>query len=549
MMTAASGGGALADTCVSPSVAVSTTATLTDANNPSAQLTLQLSSPLCSGYYLSLYDGQGLDAAWTGTTGTTFTHAVTPGNNQTQTYTAYVAQDHPFTGPPIINVASSSSVTITDQGWIGTVRLTTSATQTDANNPSATLTMSLDRRLAAPYYLSLYDDQGLDAYWTPNSTGTTFTHVVTPGTNRTITYTAYVGQDRPFTGPPSADVRATASMTYTNGVLTDETMQRVDLNYLNDLLLPVSDAEIIVAMCDSPAATHVEGSSVCDQGLDYEAAIEAGDNRTEALKKAAAVAGASILAQLIIQFAAPPSPPQAVPQQPPPPPPATSLPPPAVITAPLSYEGWLAQEYLNRAAGKYELSPDAAQAGADSCVALATWAVESGAVIQSPSGQPCGDLPIFFPGSNPLGHTAPTTQHDWDAITGASGVDHWSPAWIQLNYVSAPDRATSGLSRSWKDSDPICQAKTSGQDCDEYPFFASAQSGPASFAGPPGASLRALSSSDNHSQGGYYSLFIQRCALVSGGADKDTAAENGSPFLVIPLPSAAAPPTFSVCGP
>src|SRR5262249_55738821 len=170
----------------------------------------------------------------------------------------------------------------------------------------------------------------------------------------------------------------------------------------------------------------------------------------------------------------------------------------------------------------------AAQTGARECVKQTTWAIESGAAIESPFGEPCAELPVFFPGRNLVGlpGTAPTTQHDWDAITGSNGVDHSSPSWIELNYVSKPDRKASGLSKStpWYVNEPICQAKQQGEDCDEYPFFASAQSGPDSFAGPPGASLRALNLSDNRSQGSRYGWFAKRCTLISGGTDKDTAA-------------------------
>ena len=46
--------------------------------------------------------------------------------------------------------------------------VTTNRTTTDANNTIATLTLTLDRQLASPYHLSLYDDQGNRlASWNP----------------------------------------------------------------------------------------------------------------------------------------------------------------------------------------------------------------------------------------------------------------------------------------------------------------------------------------------------------------------------------------------
>jgi hypothetical protein len=346
-------------------------------------------------------------------------------------------------------------------------------------------------------------------------------------------------------------------VTYTNGTISDESMQDVDLGFVTGLFASESDEQVAEDMCATPEATYFEELTVCDEGADYLAARAGEEDRTQSIKdamKKLGLATSGFIGSLILSHTVQPSPPQAVPQTPPPPPPTPSDPsPPEVISGPgLQYEEWLAELYQQRAAAAgYEVTPAAAQTGARECVKQTTWAIESGVTIRSPLGDPCAELPIFFPGSNPSlpGQVAPTTQHDWDAITGSSGVDHSSPYWIQLNYVGQDDRIASGLKRQWYSipNPPLCQAPQ-GQDCDEFPFFSSAQSGPASFVGPPGASLRPLSKSDNSSQGSRYYWFARRCALVSGGADKDTAAENGSPFLVIPIPSSAAPITFGVCG-
>ena len=434
------------------------------------------------------------------------------------------------------------------------VSMSSDRTATDANNTIATLTLTLDHVLCGSYRLSLYDDQGNRlASWNPDGY-LTHSWSVTPPLNQTRTYTAYVSQDVPSPGPPTVDVLDTASVTYANGTISDEAMQYVDLGFLTGLFASESDEQVVLDFCATPEATYFEESSVCDEGLDYETAIAAGEGREQAFKDAMKKLGqatAGFMGSLIMSHFVEPSPPQAVPQTPPPPPPAPSDPsPPEVISGPTpTYEDWLAELYQQRAAvGGYELSPATAQTGARECVKQTTWAIESGAAIQSPFGDPCAELPIFFPGRNSFAPgTAPTTQHDWDAITGSGGVDHSSPSWIQLNFVNAPDRKASGLDRGWY-KPSICQPIPSQRDCDEYPFFATAQSGPASFAGPPGASVRLLDYSDNRSQGSRYGWFVKRCALVSGGADKNTAASQGSPFLVIPIPSPAAPITFGVCG-
>jgi hypothetical protein len=478
---------------------------------------------------------------------------VTPGNNQTRTYTVEVSEDTPSPGPPTVDIRSPQDITISDQGWIGSLELSADPATVTTSQPNVTLTITLDRALVAPYYLSVYDDLGNRlAYWLPS--GTTFTKVVTPGLTATRTYSAYVSQDTPAVGLPSVDVRASASVTYTNGTLSAESMQDVDLGFVAGLFASESDEQVAEDMCATPEATYFEELTVCDEGADYLAARAAGADREEAIKRATrylAYATGSFMGSLILSHTVQPSAPQAVPQTPPPPPPAPSDPaPPEVISGPtLTYEEWLAELYQQRAAvAGYGLTPAAAQTGARECVKQTTWAIESGAAIQSPFGDPCAELPIFFPGRNSFAPgTAPTTQHDWDAITGSGGVYHSSPSWIQLNFVSAPDRKASGLDRGWY-KPSICQPIPSQQDCDEYPFFATAQSGPASFAGPPGASVRLLDYSDNRSQGSRYGWFVKRCTLVSGGADKNTAASQGSPFLVIPIPSPAAPITFGVCG-
>jgi hypothetical protein len=530
-------------------------ATQVDANSPNATLTVTLSKPIVSPYYVSVYDDLGNRISYMGPGGpSTFSVTVTPGNNEARTYTAEVSQDVPSPGPPQVDVRDPQSVTIDNQGWTGGLELTASPENVTVAQPNATLTVTLSKAIVSPYYVSVYDDLGNRISYMGAGAPLTYSVTVSPNLSATRTYTAYVSQDIPSRGPPVVDVRDTASVTYTNGTISAESMQDVDLGFLTGLFASESDEQVVLDFCATPEATYFEESTVCDEGLDYEAAIAAGEGREQAFKdamKKLAQATAGFIGSLIMSHIAEPSPPQAVPQTPPPPPPAPSDPsPPEVISGPtLTYPDWLAELYQQRAAvGGYELSPAAAQTGARECVRQTTWAIESGAAIQSPFGEPCAELPIFFPGRNSLGvsGTAPTTQHDWDAITGSGGVDHSSPSWIQLNYVSANDRKASGLNRGWYNPS-ICQP-TQGQDCDEYPYFATAQSGPASFAGPPGASVRLLDFSDNRSQGSRYGWFVRRCTLVSGGADKNTAANQGSPFLVIPIPSPAAPITFGVCG-
>ena len=97
--------------CTAPSVTLSTNMTVVDANTPSATLTVQVSSALCSPYVLTIYDDLGAQKLYRNYTysGTSWTVAVSPGNNLTRTYTAYVAQDAPQHGPPTVDVRSTSA--------------------------------------------------------------------------------------------------------------------------------------------------------------------------------------------------------------------------------------------------------------------------------------------------------------------------------------------------------------------------------------------------------------------------------------------------------
>jgi hypothetical protein len=150
-----------------------------------------------------------------------------------------------------------------------------------------------------------------------------FGRYVTPPLSQTRSHTAYVAQDAPATGRPRIDVRATASLTSTSGQLTGQAMQRIDLLWLEDLLENVDAAAIVLSICAAPAATHLQGGSVCDQGNAYMAAIAAGLPRARAIAKGVGVgAGAASILAFVAGRALPEAPPAPAPapQEPVPPP-------------------------------------------------------------------------------------------------------------------------------------------------------------------------------------------------------------------------------------
>lgn len=131
----------------------------------------------------------------------------------------------------------------------------------------------------------------------------------------------------------------------------------------------------------------------------------------------------------------------------------------------------------------------------------------------------------------PGGDIKESTQHRLEAIIA-------NPARFQNNYLRAEIRQVT-LSRSWFSGFPCPNAPlldaSQPTSCDEFPNYATNQSG-------PGASLRRMESSENSMEGSRFSGFIAACQLRSG-----SSAENfGDAFLTVPVPGLVT--TTRVCG-
>lgn len=181
-----------------------------------------------------------------------------------------------------------------------------------------------------------------------------------------------------------------------------------------------------------------------------------------------------------------------------------------------------------------QLSERDARTAARTCVSNTTVAIGLGALTALQGGKrPCeGGIDIFLPGSSQPN----VTLHNAYALAT-------SPQWIRLNYVSNADRKAT-LSRTWYSAYAPCNSllgvTVPSPSCDEFPFYSTAQAG-------VGASLRWINRGENRSAGGRFGNMVTSCGLVSGGPAPSTQAANGTPFLVIPLISAAAPPTSYIC--
>lgn len=176
---------------------------------------------------------------------------------------------------------------------------------------------------------------------------------------------------------------------------------------------------------------------------------------------------------------------------------------------------------------------------ADQCRQLVTRAeLLSTGQVGGVARHPCATTRIFFPGSD----VPAAAAHKLDAIRA-------NPSWVQLHNLSHAERTrqmqADGFPAGWKQQRAECLGGTYDAtviECDEYPYFASMESGPqgdpANPAGWTGFSLRLLSSAQNGQEGNKYRDFKNACGLVG-------PETWGTPFLVVPVPTG--PPTTQVC--
>lgn len=204
-------------------------------------------------------------------------------------------------------------------------------------------------------------------------------------------------------------------------------------------------------------------------------------------------------------------------------PPTTLTPPDPAVGSPAASEGEvcdLAQGLIDAnieevAAGR--LAPVAALVVADNCLFYAGRHPASAGV---PADRVlCQTTPIFSSGAD----VPEATDHDIAAQTLV-------PAWAMLHYEEASSKLGS---RTWYESQPACQNPEPGQQCDEFPFWATLEGG---GDADPLPSLQLIDGEDNERQGGLYGAFVAKCRL-----------QTGHTFLSVPLPPATGIPTTSLC--
>ena len=208
------------------SISEFTGATTVTAASPSTALDLKFTAPL-SGYLASIYDQSGHLVKLC--TGSSYIHCpayLSVPLNTTNTYTGYVALDSPSDGPPTHDVRDSASISVTNTGWTGTISDFTGATTVTAASPSTALDLKFTEPLSG-YRASIYDQSG---HLVKLCTGSSYIHCpahLSVPLNTTNTYTGYVALDSPSDGPPTHDVRDSASISVTNtgwtGAISDFT--------------------------------------------------------------------------------------------------------------------------------------------------------------------------------------------------------------------------------------------------------------------------------------------------------------------------------------
>ncbi len=258
--------------------------------------------------------------------------------------------------------------------------------------------------------------------------------------------------------------------------------------------------------------THLAGTSTSDQTNACESAAAAGASMRSVLARILQAGGGAVVAAIALEFvrdgsrtAAPPA--WSAQESPAPPTPRT---PPASVPDGI----WRITKLAKRLAAVNQVDEATADVVTEQCLKLVTIAYTGVDPYST-----CSSKPIFLSGQADVPEA---TDHDIEALAQY-------PAWVELNFKSGGNGP-----RGWNDSDPICQAKLTGQNCDEYPFLSTQQGG---GTARPRPSLKVIDGLQNSLQGTRLGQFYNVCAIQDGDA-----------FLAVPVPpSAPSVPTLAMC--
>jgi hypothetical protein len=444
------------------------------------------------------------------------------------TYTAYVAANAPEGHPPEAPYAVSNSVTVTNVGWIGSVTLTDRSTTPGQH--------VLDAQVQAgayvdgyPYWLSVYDETGkmIQAC----SVGFCGGLGVTVPSGAVRYFRAYVAQGAPMTGPPTNDVSAVSEVLVVTDIAPEEVLDSPQM-------------VAAVAAFEARFATAGEGcmllGAIFASNVKYKAS--ASDVNVEcnafgvraALALAVATVGIAALADFLeasnaetTPVPAPPTP-QPPQQQPRPrapwgPTKGVSLDEFAIFAASLVAKSLIGPSTLDP-----QPTPDQLQQTVRQCMSLAQSA-ELGSSAADAADECARTRLLVVGGMASKGREA--AEHDLEVIQSA-------PNLFQLTHLPASENA---VPRDWYKRTQYasaCAGAQAGQQCDEYPLYATVEGGPSAYDTYGSVVLKPISADDNQAEGRAYGAMTNSAACEFKPEDEV--------FLVVPLPTVEVP-SFFVC--
>lgn len=527
-------------------VALSANRTSVTSDVPSVTLTATASSGVPMPWRITIYGQSGSSTRkvvecteYDGNRPRTCEDTVSALLGPTETFTAFITQSAPARELPTEGVSSQSApITVTDRGYVGTILLGVDRTQVTSENTSATLTALVSSEVPMPWRITIYGQtdaltrkvaECTEWYTRPITCQATLSAFLGP----TEVFTAYVSQDAPYRMLPETDVRARS---FPVAVTDVSDTGPVDLNNIDEFQYEAYVAYLgrvsLSELC-APLAWVRDGVSSAPRAFSAcVQAVLAGQNLRAILRATAAVGGLVALDRLLIEHTDP-----ATPDPNPDPDPTAPTPcvcgdgPPGQNADPI-IGSWVRDSP--------ETLPENAEGrkvAADTCRELV-----ARANLYTASGRhPCVEWRVFFSGSD----VPEPTWHDLDVLVG-NPREHMLPRpWlIEQHYIPGTTRENF-LSRDWYNSYEPCksaQPRPEGQDCDEFPLFSTAESGPQTPA-----HLRLVNAVQNRSQGGKYRAFVHSTRCNFDPSVAGNAPDPHNHFLFTPVAGNRAPSTTWIC--
>lgn len=523
----------ISNTGYAGSVMLSASRTVVTADSPSQTLSLSATPVPSTPYMLSVYDDLGTRIYYSTGSETYGSLVVAPAVGATRTYTAYVAQGiPPNPGPPTADVRVTSSVSVTNAGYLGTVTLAVDRSQLDGSHASAHLTLATSSAVAASLYLSVYDHSGSLVYYSKSYSSTGSLTLTLPA-NTTRVYTAYVSTTAPAPGPPPSSF-ASSNSVYVTSIAAGDNILGMSIPVLEAgaaARYAANATEMCVAVGEAepytPPGTSVPAATTACLGGGVRGLA------TYLVSAIGAAASTAVLWDLI--YSADGGTPAPAGQTP-------LLPAPRPVDAPIdaALTGQLTDRLMWRTTN-VGTGPTTGRVPDEQYVTQAAFRCLE--LARKPTSgvdaRGCWDKTIFMPGVDAQG----AAKNDLAAIVNG-------PAPAQLHYVSTSDandrqkRVPAGWYNSASNSTPGCSPdqKPAGFQCDEFPLRSSNE------AGPPLARLAWVSRAENGMEGSMAGAMVVACGLVSGDDPPlPGRAVNGSHYLVLPLPYTLPLTTF-ICG-